>query len=123
MGMGASSSFETRLRYTPSTTFETFPWPQATPEQRTAIAAAANALFTHRATIVDHEPIGLTKLYNRVDDGAYTDLAQLHKTLDEAVAAAYGWPKRISQNDSELVAKLGQLNATYAELTDRYKPF
>ena len=33
-----------RLRYTPTTCFETFPFPEPTPEQQAAIAAAAKEL-------------------------------------------------------------------------------
>ncbi|HLX62424.1 MAG TPA: DNA methyltransferase [Planctomycetota bacterium] len=39
---------ETRPRYTPTTCFETFPLPQATPKQEQAIAAAAKELDTLR---------------------------------------------------------------------------
>ncbi len=39
---------ETRPRYTPTTCFETFPFPEATDEQRAAIAAAAKDLDTLR---------------------------------------------------------------------------
>lgn len=111
------------LRYTPSTAFETFPWPHPTAEQRTAVASAVSATLARRDTIVDDEPIGLTELYNRVDEGAYADLAKLHRTLDEAVAAAYGWPKKIAQNDDELVRRLGELNIGYAAAPGSYQPF
>ena len=69
------------------------------------------------------ESIGLTEMYNRVDDGAYVDLAKLHKTLDEAVAATYSWPIGISQKDAKLVAKLGDLNSRHADAPGGYKPF
>lgn len=118
-----SSSLETRLRYTPSTAFETFPWPDPSPEQRETVAAAARAVFARRRSIVQSDPIGLTELYNRVDEGAYADLAKLHKTLDEAVAGAYGWPKNVAQNDLELVARLGELNAEYAQTPNLHHPF
>lgn len=118
-----SSTMKADLRYTPSTAFETFPWPNPSPKQREEIAAAARALFALRAIIVNAEPLGLTELYNRVDDGAYTDLLKLHKTLDAAVATAYGWPKTIAQNDAELVRRLGKLNSDYAAAPGTYNPF
>jgi len=118
-----SSSLETRLRYTPSTAFETFPWPNPTAGQHHAISAAAKALLDRRNAIVNAEPMGLTELYNRVEDGAYADLGKLHRTLDEAVAAAYGWPKKVAQNDDELVRRLGQLNSEYAMKPGSYHPF
>jgi len=111
------------LRYTPSTAFETFPWPDPDTEQRNAVAAAAQALFARRSSIVDSDPIGLTELYNRVDDGAYTDLAKLHMTLDEAVVAVYGWSKRTAQDDINLVVRLGELNLHYATNPGTYHPF
>jgi len=65
----------------------------------------------------------LTKLYNRVDDGAYADLVALHRRLDEAVAAAYGWPKSVAQDDTELVRRLLALNADVAAGRGTYAPF
>jgi hypothetical protein len=38
------TQLETRPRYTPTTTFETFPFPRPTPDQESAIAAAAKEL-------------------------------------------------------------------------------
>ena len=118
-----SSSLETRLRNTPSTAFETFPWPSPTAVQRVAVADASRALLARREAISRAEGIGLTELYNRVDDGAYTDLVKLHRTLDEAVASAYGWLKTLAQNDDQLVAALGLLNIIHAENPSAYEPF
>jgi len=118
-----SSSLETRLRYTPSTAFETFPWPTPTKDRRAAVAAASRSLLQRREEISRDNQIGLTELYNQVDDGAYTDLAKLHRTLDEAVAACYGWPKKISQDDPELILRLGVLNAAVVDEPTDYAPF
>jgi hypothetical protein len=76
-----------------------------------------------REAISRDNQIGLTELYNRVDDGAYTDLAKLHRTLDEAVTACYGWPKKIAQDDAQLVLKLGTLNAAITTDSTGYSPF
>jgi type II restriction/modification system DNA methylase subunit YeeA len=43
-GLKLGTRLETRPRYTPTTCFETFPFPEATESQRTAIAAAAAEL-------------------------------------------------------------------------------
>lgn len=118
-----SSTMKADLRYTPSTAFETFPWPTPTPTQRSTIAAAAKALVDRREALSRQELIGLTELYNRVDDGAYTDLARLPCNLDEAVVAAYGWPRSIAQDDARLVIELGELNAQAAEHRTEYQPF
>ncbi len=148
---------ETRPRYTPTTCFETFPFPRPTPAQETAIAAAAkelNALrerwlnppewtaekilefpgstggawqrYLDAKTVNAKTGVGtvryprleprdadcaaklkartLTKLYN--ERPAWLDLA--HKKLDAAVAAAYGWPSDLS--DEQILEKLLALN-------------
>ncbi len=60
-----------------------------------AIKPASNSADQSQrsAEICKDGKFGLTKLYNLRDDGAYTDLKKLHKQLDEAVIACYGWPK------------------------------
>lgn len=67
--------------------------------------------------------IGLTTLYNQVDDGAYQDLAALNRELDEAVAACYGWPRKVAQDGGELVRRLLKLNAEIAAGDRPYDPF
>ncbi|WP_439594412.1 class I SAM-dependent DNA methyltransferase [Falsiroseomonas sp.] len=135
-------------RYTPTTTFETFPFPQGlTPNlpaasyaedpRAMAIAAAAKDLVEKRDNwlnppewvervpevvpgypdrIVAREPKfekllrarTLTNLYNTrgTPEGAWLDA--LHARLDAAVAAAYGWPADIAEE--EALARLLALN-------------
>lgn len=120
----ASSTLETRFRYTPTSVFETFVWPDpVTDSGRAQVSDATRDLLSRRADICTTEQIGLTKLYNRVDDGAYADLVALHRRLDEAVAAAYGWPKSVAQDDTELVRRLLALNADVAAGRRTYAPF
>ncbi len=103
--------------------FETFPWPDsASAEQRERVADACRRLLVRRSEICLAEEIGLTTLYNAVDDGAYTDLTDLHRELDEQVADFYGWPKTIAQDDRELVHRLTDLNRAIAT-GDPYSPF
>jgi len=127
-------------RYTPTTTFETFPFPAgltpnlpaaacATDPRAIAIAEAARALVEARERwlnppdLVERVPEvvpgfpdrllprneaaakalkgrTLTKLYNTrgTPEGAWLDT--LHRRLDEAVAAAYGWPADIGEEDA-----------------------
>ncbi|MBC7808182.1 MAG: class I SAM-dependent DNA methyltransferase [Akkermansiaceae bacterium] len=109
------TSLEGRPRYTPSTPFETFPFPyppgtedQDAPEGR-AIADAAKKLVTLRdnwlnpegATPADLKARTLTNLYNARP--AWLDTA--HRKLDEAVFAAYGWQPNLS-DDAVLAALL-----------------
>ncbi|MCA1704041.1 MAG: hypothetical protein LC808_12565, partial [Actinobacteria bacterium] len=65
----------------------------------------------------------LTVLYNQVDEGAYTELKALHCELDEAVAAAYGWPKAVAHDSNQIVQRLLILNREIAAGTRKYAPF
>jgi hypothetical protein len=116
-----SSTLEDRFRYTPTSAFETFPWPQ--PEDREPIAAAARAVIARRSEICVERQIGLTQLYNEVDDGAYRDLRDLHVALDEAVAAAYGWPASAAHDSAESNRLLLELNREIAAGRVPYDPF
>lgn len=119
-----SSTLETRLRYTPTTVFETFPWPDpVSAEKRAAVAAASVSLYERRSALCLEHNLGLTKLYNLMDDGGFTDLAALHRKLDEAVAAAYGWPASVAQDAPELVRRLTELNRAISEGEREYQPF
>lgn len=120
---GESSTLKDDLRLTPSTVFETFPWPASTQGQRAAVAEASRALFARRHEIVVAEQIGLTELYNLVDDGAYTDLLGLHRFLDEAVAACYGWSRPTAHDRSEILKRLGDMNQKIGSGAGRYAPF
>lgn len=119
-----SSTFETRLRYTPSTAFETFPWPAIpSPKQRESVAGASRDLLALRDQLAAQDGLGLTQLYNALDDGAYVPLGKAHQRLDEAVASIYGWPSTVAQNDSDLVRRLGELNTAVATGALQYDPF
>ncbi|ERH17850.1 hypothetical protein HMPREF1549_02308 [Actinomyces johnsonii F0510] len=82
-------------RYTPSDVFETFPRPEPTPE----LEAIGRTLDVERREIMLRRDLGLTKLYNLINDPgleAGTDpdvdrMRAIHVELDAAVAAAYGW--------------------------------
>jgi hypothetical protein len=119
-----SSTIKGDLRYTPTSAFDTFVWPE--PSDATAranVAAASKALYARRSEICAAGQIGLTKLYNAMDDGAYADLRNLHWRLDEAVVAAYGWPRSIAQDSDELVRRLRARNREVSEGLRTYSPF
>ena len=119
-----SSTLETRLRYTSAAVFETFPFPDpVTEDQRERVAQASRRLLTRRSEICQVEEIGLTKLYNAMDDGAWVDLRALHQDLDEAVVECFGWPKAIAQDNRELVRRLTELNREIIERARPYAPF
>lgn len=120
---GESSTFETRIRFTPSTAYETFPWPAPTPAEKKAVEDASRALLNRRREIAVSDKLGLTELYNWIDDGAYQDLAKLHRTLDEAVVATYHWPTAIAQNDEELKSRVWKLNQQIGQGVGAYTSF
>lgn len=104
-----SSTLEDRIRYTPSSAFETFPWPPApSNRQRARVAAAGVAVLDRRTELCRAEGVGLTALYNALDEGAYADLRELHAELDEAIADAYGWPSGLDAPERN--ARLLELN-------------
>ena len=105
-------------RYTPTSTFETFPFPwppgrePADDPRVEAIAQAARELVQLRdawlnppgASAADLKKRTLTNLYNTRP----TWLDNAHRKLDAAVFAAYGWPADLS--DDEILARLLALN-------------
>ncbi|MFI5615826.1 hypothetical protein ACIA77_52455, partial [Amycolatopsis sp. NPDC051903] len=80
-------------RYTPSDVFETFPRPA--PIDR--LGAVGRILDVERRNVMLRRNLGLTKLYNFINDPAIrgdTDITRLREThveLDREVMDAYGW--------------------------------
>lgn len=108
---GRSSTLEDRIRYTPSSAFETFPWPQPADAQRDRIRDAACTIVDLRTTLCAEHQIGLTTLYNRADDGAFEALRNAHRDLDLAVVAAYGWSSAALDDVRDRNRRLYELNA------------
>ena len=101
------------FRYTPTTCFETFPFPQPTAEQEKAIAVAAKELNELRETWLNPEGlVGEKELKKRTLTNLYNErptwLTNAHRSLDQAVLAAYGWPDDI--DDATLLKNLLHLN-------------
>ena len=80
-------------------------------------------MLERRGATCREQGIGLTTLYNRVDEGAWQDLADLHRTLDEAVVAAYGWPKAVARDTDESNRRLLDLNGSILRGEVAYQPF
>jgi hypothetical protein len=145
---------ESGFRYTPTTCFETFPFPEATEAQRQAIAEAAKELdqlrsqwlnppewtkqeilgfpgtttgpwsrYVHGADarglgavryprLVPKDEDCARKLQKRTLTNLYNErptwLALAHLKLDAAVAAAYGWPADLA--DEEILERLLKVN-------------
>jgi len=100
---------ETRPRYTPTTTFETFPFPEPDNDQRLAIETAARTLVELRdGWLAASTSRTMTRLYNEWP----TWLRHAHDALDGAVADAYGWPMDLPED--EVLARLLDLNSKRA---------
>jgi hypothetical protein len=91
------STLESRHTYTPTDVFDTFPFPQEPPAEAKERAESAGALYyEHRQEIMVVRKRGLTKTYNLFHDRNCTDadiqrLRELHRIMDRAVLACYGW--------------------------------
>ena len=85
------STMETRVRYTPSDVFETFPLPEPTDR----LEQVGPLLDDERREIMLRRDLGLTKLYNLVNDSALTrlvtrmstELREIHVETRRAVLA------------------------------------
>lgn len=87
-----SSSMRNDVRYTPSDCFETFPFPKSYDK----LNEIGEKYYSYRQSIMLDRQEGLTKTYNRFHNPNETSsdivkLRELHKEMDGAVAAAYGW--------------------------------
>ena len=114
------------VRYTKSRCFETFPFPDASDEQKQTIRNLAEQLDAHRKRQQAlHPDLTLTGMYNVLEklrsgepltakektsheQGLVAILKELHDELDVAVFAAYGWPATLS--DAEILEKIVALN-------------
>jgi len=93
-----SGALETRLRYSPSDCFETFPfpsdvWQAASPP----LVEAGERYHEHRRRLMRELWLGLTDIYNLFHardlspELVLLELRRLHVELDNAVRDAYGW--------------------------------
>ncbi len=115
------TSLEDRPRYTPSTCFETFPFPLATAKQKAEIEKWAKYLVDVRFDLLENESLTITKLYNQLAeirekrDSKHPAYALLvaHEKLDQAVYAAYGWEYPLSEE--EILQRLLALNLDHSQ--------
>lgn len=117
-----STKLETRPRYTVNS-FASFPWPAPPADLRGAIAGVAARIVEYRRELCWGNGIGLTTLYNSVEEGGHRGLADLHVQLDDHVAQAYGWPTAAARDDAAIVHGLGVLNRAIAGGEVEYDPF
>ncbi|MGH4010642.1 MAG: DNA methyltransferase [Pseudonocardiaceae bacterium] len=103
------SRLETRLRYTPTTVFDSFPWPQApTTAQINDIKKIVDKLLQVRAENLD-AGMSLARQYDTLRQPGKSRLRTLHADLDAAVLIAYGFSP-----DDDLLTQLLALNLDIA---------
>jgi hypothetical protein len=130
--LAAGGTLEDRPSYNKTRCFETFPFPDATPDQQARIRALAEQLDAHRKRQqVQHPTLTLTGLYNVLaklragealtakdktlhEQGLVSVLQTLHDELDAAVLAAYGWSDLPATANEALLERLVALNAERA---------
>ena len=120
--------------YTKSRCFDPFPFPVIDELNKHRIRQLSEDLDAHRKRVLAAHPhLTLTGLYNVLErlragvtpdalnetehrtfnDGLVLILKEYHDKLDEAVAAAYGWPADLS--DEEILTRLVTLNKQRAK--------
>jgi hypothetical protein len=87
-----TATMRTDVSYSPSDVFLTFPRPK--PTER--LEEAGRTLDNERREIMMRRDLGLTRLYNLVNDPDYIDedidrMRAIHVELDKAAGDAYGW--------------------------------
>ena len=116
------STLKGDLRYTSSTVFQTFPFPQPIDSQRTRVSDSAQQILRLRRDACDSMGAGLTKVYNLLDEGGFSELKAAHRELDLAVMDAYGFDAALLDDKPRLLDALFDLNERAA--TDpNYQPF
>jgi len=113
---------ESGFRYTPITTFETFPFPWPPGQEPKddprveAVAQAARELVEKRERWLNPPDAPEEVLKKRTLTNLYNErptwLKNAHQKLDKAVFDAYGWPEGLT--DEEILARLLALNLARA---------
>lgn len=107
------STLEDRTRYTNTTCFETFPFPNSASEkEKDEVRVAMTELEEFRNQLAISQEAKMTDIYNEFYKEPTSQLYKLHRKLDRAVAESYGWKYRDSEDYKQ---KLFDMNR---ELTD-----
>lgn len=105
------STLETRLRYTSTTVFDSFAWPQnPTPKSVERVARAMAEIVELRASYLN-DGISLAKQYNSLRTAGKSKLRDLHDELDAAVYEAYEFSTTLDP-----IAQMFSLNQEVHEL-------
>ncbi|PAP77075.1 class I SAM-dependent DNA methyltransferase [Rubrivirga marina] len=134
LGVGGRLGVGNDPRYTSTKTFQPFPFPDPTGDQKSTIRDRAELLHAHRNRVqAEHPDLTLTALYNALEavrsgvplEGKTRDtyergqvgiLQELHDALDAAVFEAYGWPASLS--DEDILRRVVALNGARQQEED-----
>lgn len=97
-------------RYTPTTVWNTFPWPNEPDEAAVARVAALSAKILDLRESYIRQGMTLGAMYDALREPGRSALRDLHDELDAAVIDAYGF-----NADEDILAQLLALNIAYAE--------
>ena len=113
-----SGRLEMRIRLSPDLSYNSFPAPEPTPEQRAQITAAGQEVLRVRAA---HPSSSLADLYDPL--ATPPDLVKAHATLDKAVLASLGLAPSVSDGEvlSALFKRYGEMVAPMAGLLEKKK--
>ena len=105
-----SGRLKSDYQYSSAMVYNTFPWCNATNEQKEQIEKTAQAILNARAK---YEGTTLAQLYGE-HQYLYPELVKAHKENDKAVMSAYGFNPKMTE--SEIVAELFKM---YKKLTKK----
>ena len=110
-----SSTLKGDTRYTNTTCFETYPFPQ-TPTKKIVekIRETMIKLHEYRTEQMEKKQWGITQLYNNFFTESSSQLYKLHQQLDKLAMEAYEF-----NPDDDLLEKLLKLNLQLAEKEER----
>ncbi|MFN6327001.1 MAG: type IIL restriction-modification enzyme MmeI, partial [Aphanizomenon sp.] len=106
-----SSTLEDRTRYTNTTCFETFPFPQTVDIKIVQqIRTKTEELHKYRTQQMETKQWGITTLYNKFFTEPSSQLYKLHQQLDKLVMLAYQF-----NSEDDILEKLLLLNSELGE--------
>ncbi|WGL61267.1 N-6 DNA methylase [Pigmentibacter sp. JX0631] len=104
------------LRYTNTTVFQTFPFPERIDPK---VGQYMEQIDETRKQICRSDNIGLTTLYNNMNEGSYDLLRKLHKKLDDSVADSYSFDRKCIHSQDLIIEFLISLNYELTKNTSK----
>ena len=105
-------------RYTKSTIWDTFPWPQNPTENNIKeVAKVAQELYIKRIQVLKEYNLTLRELYRTIEEPGKNPISKLHQKLDETVMKVYGFDPKV-----DILTQLLKLNQQVAERENNKEP-